>query len=148
MRYVVPDTCAIAAGLFVEQWTGNCGPMIEAIRRREVEAIAPAIGLAEFLSVARKKMAGADLSPLVIDSVVADFFSLPITWWDIDEASTGLTQRCWRTHRTHSVGAWDAYFLLLAQDFQAEVWTTDKQFYQTASALYPNVHDLQAKPFA
>jgi predicted nucleic acid-binding protein len=149
-RYIVPDTCALAAILFQEQYSSNAAPLLTAIRNETIEAVAPSIGLAEFLNVARKRIANPQvpLSPGQVDAVVQDFLSLPITWWDVQEADTGATLRCWREYWNHGVGTWDAYFLILAQDFDAELWTTDGPFFNAACARHAKTFDLRDAPFS
>lgn len=65
----------------------------------------------------------------------------------MDEANTGITLRCWQLYWNHGIGTGDAYFLAVAQDFGAELWTTDGPFYTAASAVYTNTHNLYDKQF-
>lgn len=42
LRYIVPDTCAIAASLYNELYSANTDPLLQAIRQRTVVAVADA----------------------------------------------------------------------------------------------------------
>lgn len=94
LRYVVPDTCAIAASLYNEMYSANTDPMLQAIRQRTVDAVSPSLGLPEFLNVSRKKLnikfTNPPLSRAVVDATIAKFMSLPITWIDLEQFTMRL----------------------------------------------------------
>jgi len=146
-RYIVPDTCALSASFYNEIYAANADPMLEAIRLRSVDALAPSLGKAEFLNVSRKKLDPAFTSPVLnaadVEAAVAEFLALPIEWVDIDV----LTEQAWRLHRNHKLQTGDAYFVEVARLRQAEIWTTDVQFFRRASAVYPAVYALTVMPF-
>ncbi len=107
LRYIVPDTCAIAASLYNETHSPATDLMLQEIRQRTVDAVAPSLGLAEFLNVSRRKLADPALSQAAVDTAVADFMSLPITWIDVES----FAAEAWRLHRTYGVETGDAFFL-------------------------------------
>ena len=143
LRYIVPDTCAIAASLYNEQYSSATDPMLQEIRQRTVGAVAPSLGLAEFFNVSRKKLdpkfTNPILSQAVIDNALASFLSLPITWIDVEP----FAAEAWRLHRDHGIETGDAFFLAVAIDFSAEIWTTDTQFTASTRPIYTNIYDLK-----
>ncbi len=146
-RYAVPDTSAIAAALYNEPYTLQAEPLLEAIRKGAVDAVAPSSGLTEFFNVSRKKLisSGPRPAPSVADveAVVADFLTLPILWWEIN----AIAPAAWRLHRDQGVGTGDAFFLEVARQWDAEIWTLDEQFYRTAYLVHPKTFDLRTMPF-
>ena len=110
LRYIVPDTCAIAASLYNEPHSAAADPMLQEIRLRTVDAVAPSLGLAEFLNVSRKKLdpnfTRLTLSTSVVDTTVAEFMALPITWIDVEV----FAAEAWRLHRAHAIETGDAFF--------------------------------------
>lgn len=152
-RYIVPDTCAIAAALYRKSFSLNVDPLINAIRNRTVDAVAPVVGIAEFLNVSRKKIegyktGGQQYPPLnqgIVDSAIQVFFSLPIVWIDINR---NLALRSWHTYLNEGIQTGDAFFLEIAREFSAEIWTTDEPFYQKTQPFYGNVYNLRSMTFA
>ena len=145
-RYVVPDTCAVAAALFNEVYSANALPLIEAIHRQGVHAIAPVLGIAEFLNVSRKKVEARDghsLHLADVEAIVADFFSLPIAWENIEQNQ----KKAWRWYHS-GVETADAFFLQTAIDWDAEIWTTDQKFFNAARPHYSKLFNLQTSVFA
>jgi len=143
LRYIVPDTCAVAASLYNEAHSLATTPMLEAIRQRTVDAVAPALGLVEFLNVSRRKLAGSTLSQAAVDTAVADLLSLPITWVDVEPYAA----EAWRLHTSYGVETGDAFFLAVAIEFSAEIWTTDTQFTASARPLHADIYDLKVSPW-
>lgn len=139
LRYIVPDTCAIAASLYNEQYSSATDPMLQEIRQRTVDAVAPSLGLAEFLNVSRRKLTDPTLSQAAVDTAVADFMSLPITWIDVEP----FAAEAWRVHRNYGIETGDAFFLAVAAEFSAEIWTTDTQFTASTKPIYANIYDLK-----
>lgn len=139
LRYIVPDTCAVAASLYNELHSAATDPMLEEIRLRTVDAVAPSLELAEFLNVSRRKLADPALSQALVDSAVADFLSLPITWIDIEPFAAEV----WRLHRVHKIETGDAFFVAVADAFSAEIWTIDTQFTAAAKPVYAGITDLK-----
>ena len=143
LRYVVPDTCAVAASLYNEAHSLATDPMLQAIRQRTVDAVAPSLGLTEFLNVSRRKLdpklTNPTLSQSVVDAAVANFLSLPITWIDIEPYAA----EAWRLHRSHQIETGDAFFLAIAMEFSAEIWTTDTQFTASTRVIYANIYNLK-----
>jgi predicted nucleic acid-binding protein len=146
-RYVVPDTSAIAAALYNESYTLQAEPLLEAIRKGSVDAVAPSSGLTEFLNVSRKKLisSGSHSASFVADveAIVADFLTLPILWWEI----SAIAPSAWRLHRSQGVETGDAFFLEVARQWDAEIWTLDEQFYRTAHLAHPKTFDLRTIRF-
>ena len=151
-RWIVPDSCALAASIYNEPHSANADPMLDAIRRFNVEAVAPSLGLAEFLNISRKKLSPQTVNGVtypalpatVVDAAVADFLNLPILWVDTES----IVSTAWHLHRTHAVQTGDAFFLALGMSWGAELWTTDVPFAKRAKAVYPNTFDLQAIAFS
>lgn len=147
-RYVVPDTSALAAALYNEAYTLQAEPLLEAIRKGSVDSVAPSSGLTEFLNVSRKKLIPSGMYPALsvanVEAVVADFLILPIVWWEINV----IAPSAWRLHRDHGLETGDAFFVEVARQWDAELWTIDDQFFQKASAVYPKVFDLRIMPFS
>ncbi len=146
LRYVVPDTCAIAASLYNEIHSAKTDPMLEAIRQRTVDAVSPSVGLPEFFNVSRKKLdarfTNPTLLPATVDTAVIDFMALPITWIDVEP----LAAEAWRLHRNYAIETNDAFFVAVAVQFSAEIWTIDTQFAASTSTM-PNpvsVYDLKS----
>ena len=147
-RIIVPDTCVLGAAFYNEAYSSNADPLLEAIRLRAIDAIAPILGIAEFFNVSRKKQAEFDRNPSSpnpnVDAVVNDFLALPIVWWEMD---ADMAKNAWITHRTHQIETWDAFFIEVAKLFEAELWTTEQAFYRKAVAVYPNSFDLSTRVF-
>ena len=146
LRYVVPDTCAIAASLYNELHSSVTDPMLQSIRLRTVDAVAPTSGLSEFLNISRRKLDLNAVNPLshsAVDSAVAEFMSLPITWVDIEP----YAEEAWRLHRVHKIETGDAFFVTIAMEFSAEIWTVDNQFTATTKIMYENIYDLKVLPW-
>ena len=142
LRYIVPDTCALAASLYNETYSSVTDPMLQAIRLRTVDAVAPTLGLAEFLNVSRRKLDPNSANPLsqaAVDSAVAEFLSLPITWIDIEP----YAEEAWRVHRLHKIETGDAFFVAIAKEFSAEIWTVDSQFAASTTIMYEHICDLK-----
>lgn len=143
LRYIVPDTCALAASLYNELYSAATDPMLQETRLRTVDAVAPSLGLAEFLNVSRKKLdpkfTNPTLSQSVVDTTVIEFLSLPITWIDVE----AFTAEAWRLHRVHAIETGDAFFVAVAAAFSAEVWTTDTQFTSATKPIYTSIIDLK-----
>ena len=114
-RYIVPDTCALAASFYNEIYAVNADPLLQAILLGSVDAIAPSLGKAEFLNVSRKKLVPNLKSPALaiadVEMAVAEFLALPILWIDIDP----FTEEAWRLHRDHHIETGDAFFLEIAR---------------------------------
>ena len=146
-RYIVPDTCALSASFYNEVYAVNADPMLEAIRLRSVEAVAPSLGKAEFLNVSRKKLESAFTSPVLdiadVEIAIAEFLALPIFWVDLDP----LTEEAWRLHRNYNLQTGDAYFVEVARQWDAEIWTIDGQFARAARSIHPKSFDLKMTPF-
>jgi len=113
--------------------------MLQEIRQRTVDAVAPSLGLAEFLNVSRRKLTDPALSQAMVDTAVADFMSLPITWVDVEP----FAAEAWRLHRDHGIETGDAFFLAVAIEFSAEIWTTDTQFTASTRPIYTDIYDLK-----
>ena len=149
-RYVVPDTSALAAAFYKEPASANAAPLLEAIRAETVSAVAPDLLLPEFLNVCRKKQSAslalgfAPVPASIADAIVSDFVSLRI----VLENLGGLTQHSWRLHQDYGIETGDAFFLAVAQQWQAELWTADAQFFRRASTVYSLVYDLTTTAFA
>lgn len=139
LRYIVPDTCAVAASLYNETHSPATDSMLQEIRQRTVDAVAPSLGLAEFLNVSRRKLTDPALSQAMVDTAVADFMSLPITWVDVEP----FAAEAWRLHRDHGIETGDAFFLAVAIEFSAEIWTTDTQFTASTRPIYTDIYDLK-----
>ncbi len=148
LRYIVPDTSAIAAALYRETYSAQSEPLLRAIRKGNVEAVMPSSGFTEFFNVSRKKLVSSANSPALaaadVEAVVSDFLTLPILWWGIDS----LAPAAWRFHRDHGLETGDAFFVEVARQWDAELWTIDDQFYQKAGVIYPRTFDLRVTPFA
>ncbi len=147
-RYIVPDTCAIATSLYNETYSSNADPLLEAIRLQSVDAIAPSSCFTEFFNVSRKKADGDRNNPPLpasqVEAVVADFLALPILWLDIEPfASTA-----WQLHRDYGIQTGDAFFVAVAQLWQAELWTKDNQFITTVTPIYASVYDLKVQAYS
>ena len=148
-RYVVPDTSALAAAFYKEPSSANASPLLHAVRLQTVAAIAPQLILPEFLNVCRKKqnaslaLGYAPVSSDDAEAIVQDFLVLPLVLEDM----TALAGQAWRLHQDHGLETGDAFFLAAAQQWQAELWTADVQFFRRASAVYAAVYDLTATPF-
>lgn len=150
-RYVVPDSCALAAGLYPETLSANADPLVEAIRSASVDTIAPELGIAEFRNVSRKKVEGyrhrgITYPPLPlagVEAIVRDFLALPITWVDLRTGASGA----WNLYATRNVQTYDAFFLEVAIQWEAELWTTDADFAAAAGTIYPRVFNLQTVAF-
>lgn len=144
LRYVVPDTCAIAASLYNEMYSANTDPMLQAIRQRTVDAVSPSLGLPEFLNVSRKKLnikfTSPPLSQVIVDATIAKFMLLPITWIDVEP----FTNKAWRLHCDHGIETGDAFFVAIAEEFSAEIWTIDTQFTASTQPVYADIYDLKA----
>lgn len=147
VRYVVPDTCAIGASLYKELYSSNIDPMLDAIRREQVVAIAPDLGLAEFLNLSRKKLdlryTNPVLSRSMVDEAVDDFLSLPIDWIDIRD----LALNAWHLYEDNGVETADAFFVEVARQWEAEIWTIDTQFFRAVKPIHNNSFDLKVQPF-
>ena len=147
-RFIVPDTCALSASLYNEVYAANADPLLQAIRLQTVTAVAPSLGKAEFLNVSRRKLDPQLTAPVLsvadVENAVAEFMSLPIQWVDIDP----IAMLAWRLHRDHGLQTADAFFVEIARQYQAEIWTTDAQFYRRAISVYANVYDLSVSPFS
>ena len=143
-RYIVPDTCVLAAALYNEIYTLQAELILEEIRQGTVDAVAPSLGMAEFLNVSRKKLdprfTSPALSQAVVNTAVANFTTLPITWIDIEP----YTAQAWHLHRDHKIETGDAFFVAIAMEFSAEIWTTDSQFTGSTRLVYANIYDLKA----
>lgn len=139
LRYIVPDTCALAASLYNEPHSAATDPMLREIRLRTVDAVAPSLGLAEFLNVSRRKLADPTLSQALVDTAVAEFLSLPITWIDFEPFAAEV----WRLHRIHKIETGDAFFVAVADAFSAEIWTVDTQFAAATKPVYASITDLK-----
>ena len=144
LRLIVPDTCALAASLYNELFAANADPLLNAIRLQDVDALAPSLGKAEFLNLSRKKLATPGISTADVEAVVSDFVALPILWVEIDS----LTANAWRLHRDYGLETGDAFFLEVARQWQAEVWTTDEQFFNRAAVIHPYVFNLRVQAFS
>ncbi len=143
LKYIVPDTCALAASLYNEIYSSATDPMLQEIRLRTVDAVAPSLGIAEFLNVSRKKLdpkfTNPTLSQAVVDAAVVEFLSLPITWIDVE----AFAAEAWHLHRAHAIETGDAFFVAVAVAFSAEIWTTDSQFTASTKLVYAAITDLK-----
>ncbi len=149
VRYIVPDTSALAAAFYNEPGSINAASLLEAIRSQTADAVAPSILLPEFLNVSRKKQQGntaqgfLPVPTLVVEAVVADFLALPIVLEEVE----GLAAGAWRLHQDYGIQTADAFFVELARKWQAELWTADIHLARTALLVYPLVFNLRAQPF-
>jgi len=147
LRYVVPDTCAIASSLYNEEYSTATDPMLQAIRQRTVDAVAPSLGLAEFFNVSRKKLdpkfTNPTLSQSEVDIAVAEFMSMPVTWIDAEP----LAAEAWLLHRNHGIETGDAFFAVVAVRFSAEIWTIDTKFTASTQPVHPNIYDMKVSPW-
>lgn len=139
----------MAAAFYKEPASANAAPLLEAIRAETISPIAPDLLLPEFLNVCRKKQSAGlahgflPVPASVADSIVSDFVNLKI----VVESLEALTLTAWRLHQDHGIETGDAFFLAVAQQWQAELWTTDAQFFRRASGIYGPVYDLTATVF-
>ncbi len=149
LRYIVPDTCALAASLYKELYSAATDPMLQEIRLRTVDAVAPSLGLAEFLNVSRKKLDPKFTNPVLsqaeVDTAVTEFLSLPITWIDVEPFAT----EAWRLHRVHAIETGDAFFVAVAAEFSAEIWTIATHFTDKTKQIHsgPSITDLKFFPW-
>lgn len=142
-RYIVPDTCALAAALYNEPYSGNVDPLLDAIRFGTVDAIAPTLCMAEFLNVSRKKRQSG-LSDSQVEKAILDFLSLPIVWIEMDRS---VIYSAWQLHFHESVETADAVFAEIAIQWQAEIWTSDDRFITKLSPHYSKIFDFTQAAF-
>jgi len=145
-RYIVPDTCAIAAALFNEPLSARAEPLLRAIRAQTIDAVAPSLMLWEFLNVCRKKREGSSaLASNVVQAAVKDFFALPILYVELEP----LAPAAWSIYQPGGVETGDAFFVAVARQWEAEIWTTDGRFARAAVAggVFSAIHDLAVTPF-
>ena len=143
-RYVVPDACVLGAAFFAERYTQNAVPLLNAIRTGAVDAIMPTVGMNEFLNICRNKL-DKGIAPAMVEQIVEDFAGLPIEWWD---QGVKASKEAWRLYREKGIGTNDAFYCLLARDWQAELWTQDGDFISRAAAIDARIGDLRARAFS
>ncbi len=149
-RYIVPDTSSLAAAFYNEAASSHALPLLQAIRAQTVEAIAPSLMLPEFLNVCRKKQKGnpvlgfAPVPVPLVEAIVSDVLALPL----VLEEMRPLAINAWRLHQDHGIQTADAFFLEVARQWQAELWTADDQFFGRAIQVYGNVFNLRLTPFS
>lgn len=136
------DTSVWGAALFSERYSPQAKPVLSAVRSGAVLAVAPDIGLAEFANICRKKMTttgGTTPVPnAMVDAIMASFVSLPVLWYPVDR---DLAQ-AWSHHRNHGVETWDAFFLVCAQAWDADLVTNDRPFSAAAKPLHGRTYHL------
>lgn len=143
-RTVVPDNSALIAAFFRERHSAYAAPLLEAIRLRQVDAVAPTLLMTEFLNACRRKVEGRTPIPRsAVDSIVSDFLSLPITWQPVEE----IALFAWGLYQPGGVEAADAFYLHVSMTWQAELWTADQGLHGRGLSRYPNIHNLTTKPF-
>jgi predicted nucleic acid-binding protein len=131
-RCIVTDTGILAAAFFPETHTMKAQPILHAIRRNEVDAVAPTVFLTEFANVCRKKILAGG-RPTDVDDIFGEVLELPILWWESIES---MARRAWRLHRSSAkMGTNDAHFFLLAQDWNAELWTLDGPLHEAGERV-------------
>jgi predicted nucleic acid-binding protein len=134
----------LGAAFFSEKFTFNAVPLLEAIRREEIDAVAPVICISEFLNICRKKLTEG-VSGAAVDGVIADFLTLPVVWFEIEQS---FAMQSWNLYRSASIGTNDAFFVQLAQRMGAELWTIDGGLAANGPPVYGRIHDLRQSPFA
>lgn len=150
IRYVVPDTSALAAAFYNETVSAHAIPLLQTIRSQTVEAIAPSLLLPEFLNVCRRKKQGnpsqgfAPVPTPLVEAIVNDMLALPL----VLEETRPLTVGAWRLHQNHGIQTADAFFVEVARQWQAELWTADEQLFRSASQVYGSVFNLRTIPFS
>jgi predicted nucleic acid-binding protein len=117
--------------------------MLAAIRRGEVDAVAPMVCIGEFLNICRKKLSEG-VPAADVDAVVADFLQLPIVWFDVEPR---FAADCWSLFRSASIGTNDAFFLQLAQHMDAELWTIDGGLAANGPPVYSGTRDFRQNSF-
>jgi predicted nucleic acid-binding protein len=83
------------------------------------------------------------LSQAAVDTAVAEFMSLPITWIDIEP----YAEEAWRVHRLYKIETGDAFFVTITLEFSAEILTVDSQFAASTKIMYENICDLKVVPW-
>jgi predicted nucleic acid-binding protein len=130
-RIIVPDTTVLGAAYFAETHTARAEPILRAIREQTIDEVAPTVFLTEFANVCRKKInEGVDAADA--DIIFEEVLRLPILWWESIES---MAQDAWNLHRSYGMGTNDAYFFLLAQSWDAELWTLDSGLYESGETV-------------
>ena len=144
-RFVTPDAGGLIAALFNETNTARAIPLIRAIERSEVDAVAPSLLVTEFLEkCAWIRSGGRPYSNQAIDEIVKTFLNLPILYIPNET----IASEAWRLHRPGGVELPDAFYLTVAMQWGAELWTADRGLFSQALPVYNAVFNLNTVSFA
>jgi predicted nucleic acid-binding protein len=152
-RRICPDNSVMVESLLaVDSGTvvaRRAGEVLRAIDSRAVVAFAPDCLIVEFVKVAHQLIGGrrqVRVDPDVINDQVEAFLQLPIEYKpSLELVSTALDHA-----RSHQIATADAWYLAVAEHFQAELWISHRHrdgFADYAAAVYPRVYVLSEDNF-
>lgn len=126
VKLVLAEPYSAAARTLWERW-----------ERQGVERVVPALWGYEVASVVRKYGQRKMLTPDEEEEALRLLLNLPLQVVDM----WGRHLEAWRLARDLSMTvAYDAHYLLLAQDLGVEFWTGDKRLWRTVRGRFDWVH--------
>lgn len=139
---VVIDASALVAFLTNEPTAPEIAKLLQRWGSESSELNAPALARYEIANALTKQAAAGNLSHEAIDEAWAILDELPIVYHSLSNGPSVVRAALALQRRS----AYDAAYLALAEDLNADLWTLDGPLARNASARGYQIHLIEPQP--